>query len=63
MWDLVSNSQLYGFNNSSIGKMCVAKCEAENGQINIIRGINGWSAPACYENLCSVQYNKASSRK
>jgi hypothetical protein len=30
---------LYGFNNSSIGKICVAKCEEENGQIIIIQGI------------------------
>jgi hypothetical protein len=35
----VGNSQLYGFNNSSIGKICVAKCEEENGQIIIIQGI------------------------
>jgi hypothetical protein len=34
-----SNSQLYGFNNSSIGKICLAKCEAENEQIIIIQGI------------------------
>jgi hypothetical protein len=33
------NSQLYGFNNSSIGKICVAKCKEENGQIIIIQGI------------------------
>jgi urea transporter len=33
------NSQLYGFNNSSIGKICVAKFEEENGQIIIIQGI------------------------
>jgi hypothetical protein len=33
------NSQLYGFNNSSIGKISVAKCEEENGQIIIIQGI------------------------
>jgi hypothetical protein len=33
MEDLIRNSQLYGFNNSSIGKICVAKCEEENGQI------------------------------
>jgi hypothetical protein len=33
-WDTV-----YGFNNSSIGKNCVAKCEEENGQIIIIQGI------------------------
>jgi hypothetical protein len=31
---------MYGFNNySSIGKICVAKCEEENGQIIIIQGI------------------------
>jgi hypothetical protein len=30
---------LYGFNNSSIGKICVAKCEEENEQIIIIQGI------------------------
>jgi hypothetical protein len=29
----------YGFNNSSIGKICTAKCEEENGQIIIIQGI------------------------
>jgi hypothetical protein len=33
------NYQLYGFNNSSIGKICVAKCEEENGQIIRIQGI------------------------
>jgi hypothetical protein len=33
------NSQLYGFNNSSIGKICAAKCEKENRQIIIIQGI------------------------
>jgi hypothetical protein len=33
------NSQLYGFNNSSIGKICAAKCEEENRQIIIIQGI------------------------
>jgi hypothetical protein len=33
------NSQLYGFNNSSTGKICVAKCEEENGQIIIIQSI------------------------
>jgi hypothetical protein len=27
---IFSNSQLYGFNKSSIGEICVAKCEAEN---------------------------------
>jgi hypothetical protein len=37
--DLVGNSQLYGFNKSSIEKRCVTKCEAENGQIMIIQGI------------------------
>jgi hypothetical protein len=31
-----SNPQLYGLNKSSIGEICVAKCEAENGQIIII---------------------------
>jgi hypothetical protein len=36
MKDLIRNSQLYGFNNSSIGKICV---EEENGQIIIIQGI------------------------
>jgi hypothetical protein len=35
----VGNSQLYCFNNSSIGKICIAKYEAENGQIIIIQGI------------------------
>jgi hypothetical protein len=39
MQDLVNNSQLYGFNNLSIGKICVAKCEEENGQIIIIQSI------------------------
>jgi hypothetical protein len=39
MQDLIRNFQLYGFNNSSIGKICVAKCEEENGQIIIIQGI------------------------
>jgi hypothetical protein len=34
------NSQLYVFNNSSIGKICVAKCEEGNGQIIIIQGIS-----------------------
>jgi hypothetical protein len=33
------NSQLYGFNNSSIGKICVAKYEEENGQTIIIQSI------------------------
>jgi hypothetical protein len=37
--DLIRNSQLYGFNNSCIGKICVAKFEEENGQIIIIQGI------------------------
>jgi hypothetical protein len=37
--DLIRNSQLCGFNNSSIGKICVAKCEKENGQTIIIQGI------------------------
>jgi hypothetical protein len=37
---VIRNSQLYGFNNnSSIGKICVAKCEEENGEIIIIQGI------------------------
>jgi hypothetical protein len=40
MSDLIRNSQLYGFNNSSFGKICVAKCEEEkSGQIIIIQGI------------------------
>jgi hypothetical protein len=39
MQDLIRNSQLYGRNNSSIGKIGVAKCEEENGQIIIIQGI------------------------
>jgi hypothetical protein len=39
MKDLIRNCQLYGFNNSSTGKICVAKCEEENGQIIIIQGI------------------------
>jgi hypothetical protein len=39
MYDLIRISQLYGFNNLSIGKLCVAKCEEENGQIIIIQGI------------------------
>jgi hypothetical protein len=39
MYDLIRNSQLYGFNNSSIGKIGVAKCEEENGHIIIIQGI------------------------
>jgi hypothetical protein len=39
MYDLIRNSQLYGFNNSSIGKISVAKCEEENGHIIIIQGI------------------------
>jgi hypothetical protein len=39
MQDLIRNSQLYGFNNSSIGKICVVRCEEENGQIIIIQGI------------------------
>jgi hypothetical protein len=47
------NSQLYGFNNSSIGKICVAKCEEENGQIYYNTGY--WY---CYENLCCVQYHR-----
>ena len=34
-----SNSQSYGFNKSSIGEICVAKCEAENGLIIIIVAI------------------------
>jgi hypothetical protein len=33
------NSQLYVFNNSSIRKICVAKCEEGNGQIIIIQSI------------------------
>jgi hypothetical protein len=51
MWDLIRNSQLYGFNNSSIGKICVAKCEEENGQIIIIQGI-GIAMKTC------VQYHR-----
>jgi urea transporter len=39
MLDLIRTSQLYGFNNSSIGKICVAKFEEENGQIIIIQVI------------------------
>jgi hypothetical protein len=39
MYVLIRNSQLYGFNNSSNGKICVAKCEEENRQIIIIQGI------------------------
>jgi hypothetical protein len=35
-----------------IGKICVAKCDEENGQIIII--CTGY----CYENLCSVQYHR-----
>jgi hypothetical protein len=35
----LSNSRLNGFNNSSIGKICAAKCEEENRQIIIIQGI------------------------
>jgi hypothetical protein len=47
MQDLIRNSQLYGFNNySSIGKICVAKCEEENGQIMIIQGI-GFAMKTC----------------
>jgi hypothetical protein len=46
------NSQLYGFNNSSIGKICVTRCEEENGQTIIIQGIDG------YKNLCCVQYHR-----
>jgi hypothetical protein len=38
MYDLIRNSQLYGFSNYSFGKICVAKCEEENGQIIIIQG-------------------------
>jgi hypothetical protein len=32
-WYVFNNSQSYGFNKSSIGEICVAKDEAENGQI------------------------------
>jgi hypothetical protein len=39
MYDLIRNCQLYGFNNSSIGKICVSICEEENGQIIIIQSI------------------------
>jgi hypothetical protein len=39
MEDLIRNSQFCGFNNSSIGKICVAKCEEENGQIITIQSI------------------------
>jgi hypothetical protein len=46
MQDLIRNSQLYGRNNSSIGKICVAKCEEENGQIIIIQGI-GFAMKTC----------------
>jgi hypothetical protein len=35
----------------SIGKICVAKCEEQNGQI-----ITGYWY--CYENLCCVQYHR-----
>jgi hypothetical protein len=34
-----------------------AKCEEENGQITY------HNTGYCYENLCSLQYNKPSSRK
>jgi hypothetical protein len=46
MQDLIRNSQLYGFNDSSIGKICVAKCEEENGQIIILQGI-GFAMKTC----------------
>jgi hypothetical protein len=36
-----------------IGKICVAKCEGENGQISIII-----QSTYCYENLCYVQYHR-----
>jgi hypothetical protein len=39
LYEIEYNSQLYDFNNSSIGKICAAKCEEENGQIIIIQGI------------------------
>jgi hypothetical protein len=44
----------YGFNNSSIGKNCVAKCEEENGQIIIIQGI---AMKLVSYVLCCVQYH------
>jgi hypothetical protein len=37
-----------------IGRICVAKCEEENGQI-IIPNTEYWY---CYENLCCVQYHR-----
>jgi hypothetical protein len=43
----IRNSQLYGFNNSSIGKICVAKYEEENGQIIIIQGGIGFAMKIC----------------
>jgi hypothetical protein len=53
---------LYGFNNSSIGKICVAKCEEENGQIIIIQGI---AMKTCV--LCNIinhrQENKTETSK
>jgi hypothetical protein len=36
---LVILNYTYCFNNLSIGKICAAKCEEENGQTNIIQGI------------------------
>jgi hypothetical protein len=53
--NLIRNSQLYGFNNSSIGKICVAKCEEENGQIIIIQGI-GIAMKTCV--VSCVQYHR-----
>jgi hypothetical protein len=35
----ILNSQLYGFNNSSTGKICVTKREAQNEQIIIMHDI------------------------
>jgi hypothetical protein len=52
MKDLIRNSQLYGFNNSSTGKICVVKCEEENGQIIIIQGI-GIAMKTCVQLISS----------
>jgi hypothetical protein len=50
----ILNSQLYGFNNSSTGKICVTKREAQNGQIIIMQGIYKWlSGAASYENVAN----------
>jgi hypothetical protein len=39
--------QLYDLNNSFIGKICVAKCEEENGQIIIIQDIDWIAMKTC----------------